>query len=125
MMKQISINWAGEEYIIPEKHVFELGERIEDIISLSELSKLAESPNFRRIARCYAEMINFAGGHVTAQEIHSAMMAQLKGASDDDRMTVITAAVSTLLEILMDGAPEELMGDGDAGKKTQGAASVS
>ena len=124
MMKQISIQWGGENYTIPEKHVFELGERIEDIVSLSDLSKLAESPNFRRIARCYAEMINFAGGHVTAQEVHSAMMDQLKGASDDDRLTVITSAISTLLEILMDGAPEELVeGDTSTGKKDQVSAS--
>lgn len=120
-MNKITIKWAGETYTVPDKNVFELGERIEDIMSLADLAKLSESPNFRRIARCYAEMINFAGGHVTAQEIHSAMMAQLKGASDDDRMSVIMSAVTTLVEILMDGAPEEITDGGvDDGKKNKG-----
>jgi len=114
-MKKIAIDWAGESYAIPEKDVFELGEQIEDIVSLSDLSKLAESPNFRRIARCYSVMINFAGGNVTPAEIHTAMMDQLKGASDDDRLQVVTAAISTLLELLMDGAPNDLLEGGSEG----------
>lgn len=105
-MPNIKIEWAGREYVISENEAFEIGEKIEDIISLADLSKMAESPNFRRIARCYAEMINFAGGMVTPVEIHSAMMDQLKGGDDKNQLALATAAISVLMEILMDGAPE-------------------
>lgn len=106
-MAAIKIAWKGEAFSIKETDVFELGEQIEDIISLADLAKMAKAPNFRRIARCYAVMINFAGGHVTAKEIHSEMMVHLKAAGEGDKMALITSAITTLLEILMDGAPTE------------------
>lgn len=119
-MKTIKIEWGGEKYTIREADAFELGEAIEDIMPLSALSTMAESPNFRRIARCYAEMLNFAGANVTPSEIHSEMMRQLKGASEVSRLELITVAISTLMEILMDGAPEDA-DDGAAGKKKEAA----
>lgn len=113
-MKQINIEWRGELLTIGEHEAFELGERIEEIVTLAELSNMATHPKFRKLARCYAEMINFAGGHTTPGEVHSKMMAELKSGDSDKKEILVAEAVSTLIDILMDGAPE---GDGGDGKK--------
>ncbi len=110
-MPAIKIDWADQKYTITEEDSFELGERIEDIVSLSALADMAENPNFRRISRCYAEMINFAGGSVTPREIHSAMMDQIKGQSEENSLLIIQSAITKLMDVLMDGAPEGLVGD--------------
>lgn len=116
-MKQISIEWEGEEFTIGENEAFALGERIEDIVTLPELALMAQRPKFRKLARCYAEMLNFAGARTTAEKVHSVMMAEIKGASGDEKQMMISTAITTLIEILMDGAPQQ-EGESTSKKKT-------
>ena len=113
-MNTLKIEWKGETLTINENEAFEVGERIEEIVTLSELAEMGNKPKFHKLARCYAEMINFAGGNTTPREIHSEMMGQMKG---DESELMIAEAIASLISILMDGAPE---GDGeDEGKKTK------
>lgn len=118
-MKVIKIEWGGETYTINENEAFEIGERIEDIITMGDLAKMQmeASPKFRKLSRCFAEMINFAGGRASPQDVHTQMMAQIKSteatAPED---LFVTIAINTLLEIMMDGVPEGEGGD-DAEKK--------
>mgnify|MGYP006935322359 CR=1 FL=1 len=113
-MKIIKLKWKGEDLTINENEAFEIGEQIEEIISLNEIALMATAPKFRKLARCYAEMINFAGGHATPQEIHSEMMDQIKEGGEDAQALLVATALEMLVEILMDGAPT---GDGGEGKK--------
>lgn len=119
MMKSIQIHWDGEDFAIAERDIFSLGEQIEEIVTLSELSQMGVHPKFRKLARCYAVMVNFAGGNTTPTEVHSAMMDELKGASEGTRDILVAEAVGTLVEIIMDGAPEGDGDDGDSGKKAE------
>lgn len=121
-MKQISIEWEGEEYTIHETEAFALGERLEDIVTLPELALMGQRPKFRKLARCYAEMLNFAGARTSAEKVHAVMMAEIKGASSDQKQMMISTAIATLLEILMDGAPQE--DTGDSKKKTSHSSEV-
>jgi hypothetical protein len=105
-MKQISIEWKGEEFTISENEAFALGERLEDIVALTELAEMSVRPKFFKLARCYAEMLNFAGARTTPEQVHSAMMAELKTSDEAKKQVMIATAIQTLLEILMDGAPE-------------------
>lgn len=115
-MNIIKIEWKGETLTINEDEAFEVGERIEEILTLSELAEMGGKPKFYKLARCYSEMVNFAGGHTTPREIHSEMMAQIKGDNDGGEL-MIAEAIASLIAILMDGAPE---GDGEGeGKKTK------
>lgn len=120
-MPQITLEWGGAEYVIPEEQAFEVGEKVEDIISLSDIPKLAEKPNFHRLARVYALMLTHAGAKgATPAAVHSAMMAQVKAVSDDAtasdaRQMVAAQALAALVDILMDGAPEAAKGG--SGKK--------
>jgi len=115
-MKQINIEWQGEKFTIGEHEAFELGERLEDIVTLAELASMAERPKFRKLARCYAEMLNFAGARVTAEKVHSQMMSEIKGLDENKKTLIVAEAIGTLIEILMDGAPAGE--EPDDGKKT-------
>lgn len=115
-MKQISIEWKGESYTIEENEAFALGERLEDIVTLAELAEMAERPKFRKLARCYAEMLRFAGARVTPEQVHTQMMDEIKGLGENTKAQVVAEAIGVLIEILMDGAP---VGEAqDDGKKT-------
>lgn len=113
-MKPIAIEWDGEEYVISESEAFEVGEAIEEIISLTEIGEMAKRPRFHKLAKCYSVMINFAGGHATPQDVHKVMMQQLKNGDAKSATILAMNAASALIEILMDGAPE---GDGGDEKK--------
>lgn len=114
-MKQINIEWQGEKFTIGEHEAFELGERLEDIVTLAELASMAEKPKFRKLARCYAEMLNFAGARVTAEKVYSQMMGEIKNLNKEKKTLIVAEAIGTLIEILMDGAPEGE--EPDEGKK--------
>ena len=115
-MKAITIEWKGETLVIGESETFELGEQLEDITSLTELASMGENPKFHKLARCYSTMINFAGGHTTPREIHTEMMAQIKS-GDNEGDLMIAEAISSLIGILMDGAPDMDGEPDDDGKK--------
>jgi len=112
-MKAIEIEWKGQPLIITESEAFEIGEVIEEVVTLGELADMGERPKFRKLARCYSLMINFAGGKSTPAEVHTMMMDQIKGDGKAKEL-LVAHAVGTLVEILMDGAPA---GDGDTEKK--------
>ena len=87
-MNTLKIEWKGETLTINENEAFEVGERIEEIVTLAELAEMGNKPKFHKLARCYAEMINFAGGNTTPREIHSEMMAQMKGDNDGGELII-------------------------------------
>lgn len=110
---QIEMTWKGRDYVVPEDRAFELGEQVEDIVTLVDLADLAARPKFRKIARVYGTMLRFAGAKCTDAEVHSAIMAEIKSGSDKQELA--TKAIAMMVAILMDGAPA---GDGSGdGKK--------
>jgi hypothetical protein len=121
MSKSIKLEWQGAEYFVGESEVFELAGEIEEVVTLGDLARMKDSPKFVKLSKAYAVMLKFAGAqNVTAQQVHAHIMASIKGASEDAKMSVLLTAVSTLMEILMDGAPEQASGDGG---KTQAGGS--
>lgn len=112
----ITLEWKGDKFVIPDTEVFQVGEQIEEIVTLSDLHGMAENPRFRKLARCYAVMLRHAGARVSDQDVHSYMMDGLKG--DQEKSVMALNAITVLTEILMDGAPEmEADDDEDGGKK--------
>jgi hypothetical protein len=119
-MPDIKIEWKGQKLVILESDTFELGEAIEEVVSLTQLSSMGKSPQFHKLARCFAIMINFAGGTTTPSEVHKEMMKEIKTGGAEAKGLLALVAVETLITILMDGAPE--VGEGaDEGKTVSGS----
>ena len=107
-MRAIEIEWKGEFYKISEEEAFKIGEIVEEILTLPELGEMGGKPKFFKVSRCYSEMLNFCGVKVSPQEVHSEMMSQMKKGNDADNIQMVFASACTvLIEILMDGAPQE------------------
>ncbi len=112
-MAAIVLSFRGETYRIPEERAFEIGERIEDIVTLAEILSWGNAPRFFKIARCFAEMLRFAGLKVTDREVHTEIMDQLKATGADGEVLAVRA-LEALVAVLMDGAP---VAEGDAPAK--------
>jgi len=105
-MKQITVAWGGKAYTVKEDQAFALGEEIEDIISLPQLAQMETYPKFIKLARCYAAVVNFAGGSADPEEVHAAMMAELKSGGKEAKASMLASIGGALIDMLMDGAPE-------------------
>jgi hypothetical protein len=108
---QITLEWQGREYVIPEDKAFQIGEQVEDIIPITDLPDLAMRPNFHKIARVYGTMLRFAGAKVTDQEIWKHFMAEMRAGKANGSAG---QAITMLTVMLMDGAFDA---GGEEGKK--------
>lgn len=118
MTRKISVAWGGQEYSIPETRIFEVGEEIEDIITLPELMLMQATPKYHKLARCYAVLLNAAGATVTPEAVYGALMASL-GDPEKPEATVLSGVLSGLFDLLLDGMPlvdEEPEADDEAKK---------
>lgn len=111
-MADIVIKFRGEEFIIPESKAFAVGERVEDIATLSEVYSWLQRPRYHKMARCLGAMIRFAGGVVTDEDVHRELMTLLTTQRGDE----LFSAVFLLTDLLMHGAPEK-KGDGETAEK--------
>ena len=118
MKAEIQLSWKGKTYIIPENEAFEVGEAIEDVITLSALQQMARDPKFHKLARAYAVMLNHVGVRATREDVHKEMMDEIKAiakaggvGTGKAKQLVAANAVAALLAILMDGAPDAEEGD--------------
>ena len=106
-MNKITLKFKDESFTISESQAFEVGEVVEDVVTLPELAKWGESPKFFKLARAYGAMLRFAGCKVSDQEVHAEMMGQIRNAEDGGEEILAAQAVANLIAILMNGAPEE------------------
>jgi len=109
-MANITLTWKGKAYTIPEKKAFEVGDEIEDVLTLYELAAMGERPKFHKLAKCFGIMLRFAGCKVSDRDVHSEMMRQIKDGAGEDM--VAANAINALMAVLLDGAPE-VSGEGD------------
>jgi hypothetical protein len=110
---QIDLEWGGVKYIISDTQTFKVAGDVEDIITLADLGGLAANPKFTKIAAVYGLMLRSAGARVKDSEVWESITAQMKSGAGDS--SVVITAISTLVEILMNGAPE---GGGDGKKES-------
>lgn len=108
MGKVITIKWQGETFTLNEEEAFLAADGIEDILTIGQLSAMMSDPRnikFVKIARCYALMLNEAGASVKPKQVHNEFMKAKANSGGTELRLVALKACSTLLEILMDGAP--------------------
>lgn len=114
-MADIRMTFKGAEYVIPDNRAFEIGMMIEDIVTLSSLSRLFADPKFYTIARVYGMMLRFAGCKVSDREVLSEMMAKVKSGDPGAGRIAAIEALGMIAAVLMDGAPE----DGEGGSSSE------
>lgn len=111
-MRAVTMQWRGAEYIIPANKAFQIGEEVEDIVTLAEIAQWGARPKMHRLARCYATMLRFAGCKVADATVFDDMMSAKEDAGGQ---LLAVQAIAALAELLTGGAPE---GEGDMPEKT-------
>jgi len=111
-MRAVEMQWRGKKYTIPATQAFQIGEQIEDIVTLAEIAQWASRPKMHKLARCYGTMLRFAGCKVADATVFDEIM----GAKTDDHGNFAAAqAIGALAELLTGGSPD---GEGDQPEKT-------
>jgi hypothetical protein len=110
-MRSVDLTFRGRAWSIPADRAFQVAERVEEIVTLSEIAAWGRAPKFTKLARVYGEMLRFAGCKVSDADVYAEMMAEMKamaGSGDKDAAQdmMAVAAVRALFDVLMDGAPE-------------------
>ena len=105
-MRNIVLSFKGEEFTILENQAFEVGEAVEDVVTLPELASWGSRPKFFKLARCFGVMLRFAGCKVSDQDVHREMMANVASAEEGGEEILAAQAVGALVAVLMNGAPD-------------------
>lgn len=94
--QDFQLSWRGRSYTIPANKMMQVIARIEDHITLGELAKFQQDKGtlpFAKLSNAFAEVINFAGGQVDAQDVYSGLC----GGGAEDEQKIVGTAVSALL----------------------------
>lgn len=123
-MPDIKLTFKGQDYVIPETRAFELGERVEEVVTLAEMATWGRAPRYFKIAKAFGVMLRFAGCKVSDAEVKAELdasilrAAQENGAEESEvREILAVKAVEQLQAVLFDGAPQGGEG-GTPGKTT-------
>lgn len=114
MSGDLTVEWGGKEYRVPESEMFELIESIERHITLPELLAMIGSgkPNFSALARPFHAMLTHAGvrdvpsmlelRRMLVQEGFENLQSQSGG--EKPKSQAAMDAIAGMIGILMDGA---------------------
>ena len=93
IFKDVTLTWQGEEYTVPSNKVMQLIAKIEDCVTLQELSKEGGA-RLSRISQAYMVALNHAGCKVEQDEVYASMFGETGADS-------ISAAVTGLLMMML------------------------
>lgn len=95
--EDIKLNWKGEQLVIPSNKVMRAIALIENSVTMHELGAFHQrgTAPMARIAMAYADVINFAGGKATAEEVYAGMF------SGGDTAGAAQAAIDGLLQLML------------------------
>ena len=100
----VEVIWKEQKLTIADHEIFALGEKIEDIVTIPEVAAMLNGRvKTNKLARCFATIINFAGGRATPEEVKKVMIAELQ----EEKSNAALGAVTAILQILLDGAPTD------------------
>jgi hypothetical protein len=116
-MADIRLTFKGAEYVIPDNRAFEVGMAVEDIVTLSQISRLFADPKFYTIARVFGVMLRFAGCKVSDREVLAELLSKVKSGDPGAGRVAAIEALGQIAAVLMDGAPTD--GEGGAAEKTK------
>ena len=113
-MADIIIAYKGKDYRIREDRAFQIGERVEALATLGEISGWQANPQYHRMAKCVGEMLRFAGCKTSDNEVFAELMSSLKAADGVFLGSILIALINVLTHgMLIDETPADA-GPGDA-----------
>jgi hypothetical protein len=111
-MREVKMRWRDVDYTIPATKAFEIGERVEDIATLAEVASWGHRPKMFKLAKCYGEMLRFAGCKVADTVVLEAI-TPVEGKEQD----AASDAIKALVDLLLTGA-KTTEGEAEPPKKT-------
>lgn len=110
----VTLEWGGKKYTIPADRTMEAIARIEEHVTLAELSMWSKDSSRMRIssmASAFASVLRYAGASVTAEDVYA-------GIFKDGGMSTTVSAMQAMLVMMI--PPSVLNAEvGDAPKKTR------
>jgi hypothetical protein len=93
VFQDVTLTWKGSDYTVPANQVMRLIAKVEDIITLQDLSKEG-GPKLSRLSEAYMMALSVAGCKVQHDEVYAAMFGD--GGAD-----AISASVNGLLMMML------------------------
>lgn len=89
-----TFGWDGVTYTIPARQVLEAIARVEEHITLPELLAFGARSTIptSKLSRAYGELIRYAGGQVTDEEVYQGMFSAMVGAPEHSNAIVTACA---------------------------------
>lgn len=75
IFQDVVLQWQGEEYIVKSNKVMMLIAKIEDVITLQELTQ-ESGPRLARVSEAYAVALNYVDCHVSIEEVYSYLFGE-------------------------------------------------
>lgn len=126
IFENITLEWGGKQFVVPSNRVMGAIARVEEVVTLKELSEFAQAPGgakFAKLAMAYGTLLRYAGAKIEDEEIYRGLFRRN---DDQDVSSTLYASISGLLammvppDVLTSGVSEEETPSG--GKSTPAAA---
>lgn len=107
----IKLGWKGKQYTIPARKALGAIARIEQVITLKELTQYAqrETAPMAMLAQAYGSVLRYAGAEVEDEEVYAGMF----GAGGGDMSAAISEAVQALMMMMIPPAIRKRMEAGE------------
>lgn len=91
IFEDITLTFGGSDYTIPSTSVMRLIAKIEDVISLQELTS---QPKLSKLAEAYTVALNQAGAKAKTEEVYASLFG-------DGGMENIQNSITTLIQMMI------------------------
>lgn len=104
--RDLILGWGGKEYRLPATKFFAVAEEVEDFFTVADLATMRTSLKLRKLSRAYGTMLRAAGANfVTDQAVFTELSKQMQRQEE----AVAITAMMALSELLLEGAPDDLL----------------
>lgn len=86
IFEDVTLGYGGKEYTVKHDEVMKLIGKIEDVISLAELTRDG-GPRLSRLSEAYAVALNYAGCSVTIDEVYASLFGDTGSSSAQGAVT--------------------------------------
>jgi hypothetical protein len=122
--EDLTLGWGGKSFVIPARKMLGAVARIEEVITLQELTAYASrgTAPMARLAQAYGSVLRYAGAAATDDEVYSGLF----GDAGPDNANLIADSINTLMVMMIPPHVRRKMnnGEGDGVVRAKGEAPV-